>query len=103
MSGRMNIDTAGWGPFDPQNVQDAMCERERLAFTEYMIKRLKKMPRTGSDEPAILVGAIMAIVQLSYATNDNAPTDAAREGLHKTLDFSWLQCASMITEKGRAQ
>ncbi|WP_230781541.1 hypothetical protein [Sphingomonas sp. Leaf37] len=98
----MNIDTSNWGPFDPQDVHDAMCERERLAFTEYLVKRLKKMPRTGSDQPAIMVGAIMAIVQLSYAIHGNEPTDAVREGLHKTLDFAWLQCALMIIDKGQA-
>lgn len=95
----MNIDTSDWGPFDPNDPSDAMCERERLAFTEYTIKRLKKMERTGSDQSAIWTGAMMSIVQMAYAIHAGTPPDAAREALHQVLDFAWIQCATIGTDR----
>jgi len=95
----MTIDTSDWGAFDPNSASDAMCERERLAFTAYTLKRLKKSPRTGSDEAAIWTGAIMAIVQVAYAMHGNNPPDSARDALHQTLDFAWLQCAGMALDR----
>ena len=94
----INIDTADWGPFNPASLTDQMCERERRAFTDYILTRLRKQPKTGSDDAAIWTGAMMAIVQLVYATNGNVPSDNARDAIHKAIDFSWLQCASMCTE-----
>jgi len=96
---RIDIDTSDWGPFNPNDPHDAMCERERLAFTQYVFKRVKKMPRTGSDEASIWIGGIMSIVEIIYAMHDNAPPDAARESLHKVFDFAWLQCAGMAMDK----
>lgn len=100
MSRRMNIDTSGWGPFDPNDTRDASCERERHAFTEHMLRRLRKAPKTGSDEAAILTGALMAIAQLSWAMHDNEPPESARDALHDAIDFSWLQCAGMAMTNG---
>lgn len=98
----MNIDTSNWGEFDPSNPQDAICERERHAFTQYTLSRLRKAPKTGADEAAILVGTVMAIVQLAFASHDNMPPDTAREGLHNAIDFAWLQCVGMTSTKGEA-
>ena len=95
MSRRMNIDTSTWGPFDPSSPTDAMCERERHAFTRYMIGRIRRAPKTGSDEAAILTGAVMAFVQLCWAQHDNQPPDSARDALHNAVDFAWLQCVGM--------
>ncbi len=91
----MTIDTSGWGAFDPNSAVDAMCERERRAFTLYVAKRLQKAAKTGSDEAAILTGGVMAIVQLVFSANEPAVLDAARESLHQTLDHAWLQVMSM--------
>ncbi|MBB3875282.1 hypothetical protein [Sphingomonas aquatilis] len=96
----MNIDTSGWGPFNPNDAHDAACERERLAWTEHTLRRLRKAPKTGSTEEAIWTGGIMAIVQIAYAMHVNTPPDSAREALHQALDFAWLQCASMAMSKG---
>lgn len=97
----MDIDTSSWAPFDPNSIVDAMCERERHAFTGYVLKRIRKQPKTGSDDAAIWTGGVMALVQICYATHDNNPPDSAREALHKVIDFSWLQCAAMVAERGR--
>lgn len=102
MSRRIRVDTSNWGTFDPTNVQDAICERERRAFTQYTLARLRKSPKTGADEQAILVGAVMAIAQLVYAMHDNAPPDTARDALHDSFDLAWLQCAGMARTKGEA-
>jgi hypothetical protein len=99
----MKIDTSGWGPFDPSSADDQMCERERVAFTAYTLKRLKKQARTCSDDKAIFVGGIMAIVQIVYAMHDNQPSDAAREAIHQTLDFAWLQCAGIAMNRDDLQ
>lgn len=100
MSRPIDIDTSDWGPFDPNSATDAMCERERVAFTEYTLKRLKKAPRIGSDSHAILVGAVMAITQLAYAAPQEAGSDSARDALHQMLDFAWLQCVGMAMANG---
>jgi hypothetical protein len=100
MARPMQIDTSGWGPFDPASATDAMCERERLAFTEYTLKRLKKMPRTGSDESAIWIGAVMSLVQVAYAMHSDTPSEAARQAIHDSVDFAWLQCAGMVAGRG---
>lgn len=97
MSRRMEIDTSSWGPFDPENPSDAMCER--VAFTEYTLKRLRKLPKTGSDEASIWIGGVMALVQVVYAMNGNAPADSARDAIHSVIDFAWLQCAGMATDR----
>lgn len=102
-SRRMNIDTSDWKPFDPNSADDQQCERERVAFTHYTLKRLQKKARTGSDDAAIFVGGIMSIVQVVYAMHDNQPSEDARESLHKTLDFAWLQCAGMALSGGDMQ
>jgi hypothetical protein len=94
----MNIDTSGWGPFDPSNPDDLAADRERVAFTEYMVKRLRKAPRTGSSAPAIWTGGIMAIVAVSYSMYGNNPPDSAREALHDALDFAWLQSSTIACE-----
>lgn len=100
MSRPITIDTASWGPFDPTSATDAMCERERHAFNLYLLKRIQKAPKTGSDEKAILVGALMAITSLCYAMQGNAPPDSARDQLHDALDYCWLQCAGMMMDEG---
>ncbi len=99
MSGPMNIDTSGWEPFDPSSPTDLACERERHAFTQYIVGRLKKSSRTGSDEASILTGAMMALTQLSWAMHDNTPPETAREAMHQAIDFSWLQCMSMAGDQ----
>jgi hypothetical protein len=91
-------DTTGWGPFDPCNAADASCERERRAFTEFMIKRLRKQPKTGSDDTAILIGGMVSIVQVIFAGHAGHPPEEAREAMHKTFDFAWLQCAALLAE-----
>ena len=97
MNRAINLDTSDWGPFDPNSVTDQMCERERLAFTQYTLKRVKKKPQTGSDDAAIVIGGFISLVQVCFATHGNAPPDKAREALHEMLDFAWLQVASMAT------
>ncbi|WP_404711541.1 hypothetical protein [Sphingomonas sp. MMS24-J13] len=99
MSRPINLETSGWGQFDGSNPTDAMCERERQAFTQYTLKRLQKIPKTGSTQDAIWVGGVMAIVQMAYAVHAGAPPESAREALHDVLDFAWLQCASMASGK----
>ena len=91
----MNIDTADWGAFDPASVTDAMCERERHAFTQYFLKRVLKRQKTGSDDQAIFVGALMGIVQLAFASQGMTPADSVRDDLHQALDFTWLQVEAM--------
>lgn len=92
----MNIDTTNWGPFDDKDEWDAACERERLAFSDFMIRRMHKATRRGnSNEAAIITGGIMAVVQIPYAVHDGVPPDAARDALHQSLDFAWLMCGSM--------
>ena len=95
----IDIDTSDWRPFDENSPTDAMCERERIAFTQYTLKRLKKIPKTGNDETSIWVGGMMAIVQMAYAMHGNDPPDTVRDALHQTLDFAWLQCAGMTLER----
>lgn len=98
MTRPMMINTEGWASFDPASATDAMCERERHAFTHYMIKRMNKQQKTGSDDQAILVGAVMAIVQMAFAMNGNDPTDTTRGALHDALDYAWLQCVGMLAD-----
>ena len=102
MSRPLKIDTSDWGPFDPKDPADVMCERERHAFTEYLLRRLRKAPKTGSTEAEILTGAMMSIAQLAWAMHAGSPPDRGREALHDTIDFCWLQCAGMAFGKDRA-
>lgn len=98
----MNIDTSNWGHFNDKDEWDAACERERLAFTDFMIRRMKKATTRGnSNEAAIITGSIMAIVQVPYAVHDGVPPDAARDALHGSLDFAWLMCATMADRETR--
>lgn len=89
-------DPTSWGPFDPNDPRDAACERERQAFTAYTLKRVQKKPRTGSDDSAIIVGALSSIVQVLFATYGNVePPGEARQGLHDALDALWVQTAAI--------
>ncbi|NIJ07192.1 rRNA maturation protein Nop10 [Sphingomonas vulcanisoli] len=96
MSRPINIDVSNWAPFNPSDPHDAMCERERQAFTAYTLKRLQKCPKTGSDETAIWTGGLMSIVQIIFAQHENLPPEAARDALHQALDFAWLQCSTIF-------
>ena len=103
MNRPINLDTSDWGLFDPNHSGDLACERERTAFTQYTLKRLKKIEKTQTDEAAILIGGIMAIVQIIFAMNSNNPPDQARDRMHDILDFAWLQCAGMALGKAEMQ
>ncbi len=104
MSGRpISIDTADWSRFDPNSPADAACERERMAFTQYTLKRLRKIDRFGGDQAAIWIGGIMAMTQMVYAIHENRPTEDARERLHQIFDFAWLQCAAMSLDESDVQ
>lgn len=99
----INIDTSEWGAFDPKSLTDLMCERERTAFTHYTLTRLKKQAKTGSDDQAILVGALMAIVQIAFASHGNEPQDHVRDSLHQAIDFCWLQVEAVAADDRRPQ
>jgi hypothetical protein len=93
----LNLDTSGMGPFDPMDPNDAACEAERKAFTDFTLKRSRLKARTGHEDAAIMIGGISSIVQIAFAIHGNFPPDTAREALHRVLDFLWLQTASIAT------
>jgi|688.fasta_scaffold01422_58 hypothetical protein len=74
--------------------RDAQCDAERLAATQYVLQRLNGLILRGHIEEDLLNGMGMALTQLVFGVNGNAPTEQSRQGLHELLDLWWMMCAS---------
>lgn len=93
----MSVDTSDWQAFGTSE-HDASCDRERIAFTHFFAKRVGKLERSGRDAKDAAVGAVHAIVQIVFAAADFRPTEEARQAMHQSLDFAWLQVEAMARD-----
>jgi hypothetical protein len=80
--------------FDPNDPNDAACERERKAFSNFILERMCGDESPESTAP-VLIGALMGVCAIVFANFDGVPGDEQLAALHKAVDACWSQTAGI--------